>query len=327
MKPQLVRFYDEHAEPATMLEEVLQGLAARPRRIAPKFFYDEPGSQLFDAICDLPEYYLTRTEMGILESCADEVARLIGPETTLVELGSGASKKIRLVLESVRPKRYFGIDISREFLRQSVERLAHDYPWLEVHAACTDFMQDFDLPNDVEHGKKLAFFPGSTIGNFEPHEARLFLQRVRRMIKPDGALLIGVDLKKDPTVLHAAYNDSAGLTAQFNLNLLQRLRDEFNAEINPHGFRHRAFYNEARGRIEMHLVSCCAQDIRLHGQRFHFEAEESIHTENSYKYSVEEFHAIARAAGLRPRQVWLDAARLFSVHYLSVVERTPLQRV
>lgn len=324
---QLVNFYDESAEPATMLEEVLQGLAARPRCIAPKFFYDERGSRLFDAICDLPEYYPTRTEMGILECCADEVARLIGPETSLIELGSGASKKIRLMLEAVRPKRYVGVDISREFLRQSVERLALDCPWLEVHAARADFMQDLVLPQGMEQGKKLAFFPGSTIGNFEPHQARLFLQRVRRMIKPDGALLIGVDLKKDPKILHAAYNDSAGITAQFNLNLLQRLRDELNAEINPQGFEHRAFYNDKRGRIEMHLVSCYRQEIRVHGQRFHFEAEESIHTENSYKYSVEEFHALARAAGLRPRQVWLDDARLFSVHYLSVVERTALWRV
>ncbi len=327
MTQRQIRFHDEHVEPATMLEEVLQGLTSRPRRIAPKFFYDERGSRLFDAICDVPEYYLTRTEMGILEFCADDIARLIGPDTTLIELGSGASKKIRLMLEALRPKRYLGIDISREFLRQSVERLAQDYPWLEVHAARADFMQDFTLPQGAEHGKKLAFFPGSTIGNFEPYEARMFLQRIRRMIKPDGALLVGVDLKKDHKVLHAAYNDSAGITAQFNLNLLQRLRDELGAEINPQGFKHRAFYNDPRGRIEMHLVSCRAQDVRLHGQRFHFEPDDSIHTENSYKYSVDEFHALARAAGLRPRQVWLDAERLFSVHYLSVIERARLQKV
>lgn len=327
IKLQPVRFYDEQPEPATMLDEVLQGLASRPRRIAPKFFYDEHGSRLFDAICELPEYYLTRTEMGILESCAEEVARLAGPETTLIELGSGASRKIRLLLEAVRPRRYFGIDISREFLRQSVERLAQDYPWLEVHAACADFMQDLNLPSGAEQGKKLAFFPGSTIGNFEPFEALIFLQQVRRMVQPDGALLIGVDLKKDPTLLHAAYNDSAGITAQFNLNLLQRLRAELGAEINPQGFKHRAFYNAARGRIEMHLVSHCAQDIRIHGQRFHFESGESIHTENSYKYTLDEFHAIARSAGLRPRQVWLDAAQLFSVHYLSAMESVPLQGV
>ncbi len=322
MKQQAIRFYDEHPAPATMQEEILQGLASRPRHIAPKFFYDERGSRLFDAICELPEYYPTRAEMSILESCAGEVARLSGPEVTLVELGSGASKKIRLLLEAVRPRRYLGIDISREFLRQSVQHLAHDYPWLEVHAACADFMQDFELPGSAGEGKKLAFFPGSTIGNFEPHDALAFLQRVRRLVQPDGALLIGVDLKKDPQVLHAAYNDNAGITAQFNLNLLQRLREELGADVNPQGFKHRAFYNGTRGRIEMYLVSRRAQDIRLLGQRFHFEPGESIHTENSYKYSLEEFHALGRGAGLRPRQVWLDSARLFSVHYLNVVSRS-----
>ena len=321
MKQRAIRFHDEHPAPATMLEEVLQGLGARPRRLAPKYFYDEQGSRLFDAICELPEYYPTRTEMGILESCAAEVARMAGPEATLIEFGSGASRKIRLLLEAMRPRRYLGIDISREFLRESVQRLAQDYPWLEVHAACADFMQDFELPDGTGEGRKLAFFPGSTIGNFEPHEALAFLQRVRRLVQPDGALLIGVDLKKDPEVLHAAYNDSAGLTAAFNLNLLQRLRAELGAEVNPQGFKHRAFYNAARGRIEMHLVSRRAQEIRVHGRRFHFEPGESIHTENSYKYSLEEFHALARRAGLQPRQAWLDSARLFSVHYLSVVTR------
>lgn len=322
MKQRAIRFYDEHPAPATMLEEVLQGLASRPRRLAPKFFYDERGSRLFDAICELPEYYPTRTEMDILESCAAEVAGMAGPDSTLIELGSGASRKIRLLLEAMRPRRYLGIDISREFLRESVQQLAHDYPWLEVHAACADFMQDFELPQATHEGRKIAFFPGSTIGNFEPHEALSFLQRVRRLVQPDGALLIGVDLKKDPEILRAAYNDSAGLTAAFNLNLLERLRTELGAEVNPNAFKHRAFYNAARGRIEMHLVSRRAQEIRLQGRRFHFEPGESIHTENSYKYSVEEFHALARGAGLRPRQAWLDPARLFSVHYMNVVTRT-----
>lgn len=321
MKQHAIRFYDEHPEPATMLEEVLQGLATRPRRIAPKFFYDERGSRLFDAVCKLPEYYITRTEMQILESCADEVADLSGPDTTLIELGSGASKKIRLLLEAVRPHRYFGIDISREFLRQSVERLAQDYPWLEMHATCADFMQNFELPDCAREGKKLVFFPGSTLGNFEPHEARTFLKRVQRMIQPDGALLIGIDLKKDSKLLHSAYNDSAGLTAQFNLNLLHRLRDELNAEVDPQRFRHSAFYNIAHGRIEMHLVSRGSQNIYLHGRRFHFESGEGIHTENSYKYSLEEFQTIVRAAGLYPRKVWMDTEHLFSVHYLSAVSQ------
>ena len=322
MRLRPVRFHDERPLPATMQEEVLHGLASRPKRIAPKFFYDERGSRLFDAICELPEYYLTRTEMGILESCAREVARLAGADGTLIELGSGASKKIRLLLEALRPRHYLGIDISREFLRESVQRLAHDYPWLEVHAACADFAQDFELPDPAGSGRRLVFFPGSTIGNFEPHEALAFLQRVRRLVQPDGALLIGVDLKKDPKLLHAAYNDGRGVTAAFNLNLLERLRAELDAELDPKTFRHRAFYNAMHVRIEMHLVSRRAQEIRVLSRRFRFEPGESIHTENSYKYAVTEFHALARRAGLQPRQVWLDAAHLFSVHYLSVITRS-----
>jgi len=316
-----IRFRDEHPTVATLRDEVLLGLAARPRRIAPKFFYDRRGSQLFDAICELPEYYPTRTEMAILESCAGEIAALAGRDCTLIELGSGASKKVRLLLERLRPRRYLGVDISREFLLESVQRLAGDYPWLEVHAACADFAQDFDLPDDAGTAPRLAFFPGSTVGNFEPHEARAFLQRIRRLVQPDGALLIGVDLKKDPQVLARAYNDSVGVTAAFNLNLLERLRAELGAELDPRGFRHRAFYDAARGRIEMHLVSRRAQEIRVLGRRFRFEPGETIHTENSYKYSVEEFHALARGAGLRPQRVWLDPRRLFSVHYLTPILR------
>ena len=321
MKQRAVRFYDEQPSPATFQDEVLQGLSARPKHIAPKFFYDEQGSRLFDAICEQPEYYPTRTEMAILESCADEVARLTGPDCTLIELGSGASKKIRLLLEALWPRQYFGIDISREFLLESVQLLARDYPWLEVHAACADFAQGVDLPDCPGSGRKLAFFPGSTIGNFEPCDALAFLQRVRRQIEPGGALLIGVDLKKDPQVLHDAYNDSHGVTAAFNLNLLERLRTELGAELDPENFRHHAFYNAARGRVEMHLVSRRAQEIHVLGKGFRFEAGESIHTESSYKYSVEEFHALAHRADLQPRQVWLDPARLFSVHYLGVARR------
>lgn len=317
-----VRFYDDNPLSVSLQDEVLRGLTARPKHLAPKFFYDERGSRLFDAICELPEYYLTRTEMGILESCAEEVAHLAGPDGTLIEFGSGAGKKIRLLLETLRPRQYLGIDISREFLLESMQRLADDYPWLEVHAACTDFSQDLDLPDCASVGRKLAFFPGSTIGNFEPRDARAFLQRVRRLIQPDGALLIGVDLKKDPQLLHDAYNDSQGITAAFNINLLERLRTELGAELDPKNFKHRAFYNTRYGRIEMHLVSRLRQEMRVCGRRFPFEPGESIHTENSYKYSVAEFHALARGAGLRPLRVWLDSAHLFSVHSLNVVPRS-----
>ena len=317
-----IRFYDDYPSPASLQDEVLDGLTSRPKRLPPKFFYDERGSRLFDAICELPEYYLTRTEMGILESCAEEVALLAGPDCTLIELGSGASKKIRLMLETLRPRQYLGIDISRAFLLESMQHLAHDYPWLEVHAACADFTQDLDLPDCAGVGHKLGFFPGSTIGNFEPLKALAFLQRVRRLVQPDGALLIGVDLKKDPQLLHDAYNDTQGITAAFNVNLLERLRTELGAELDPKNFKHRAFYNARYGRIEMHLVSRRMQVIRVCGRGFPLEPGESIHTENSYKYTVEEFHALARGAGLLPLRVWIDSAHLFSVHYLNVIPRS-----
>jgi dimethylhistidine N-methyltransferase len=322
MNKPAIRIHGWQTSPATFIDEVLQGLAARPKRIAPKYFYDERGSRLFDAICTLPEYYLTRTEMGIFESCADEVAGLAGPDCTLIELGSGASRKIRLLLETLRPRHYLGVDISRDFLIESARRLAADYPWLEVHATCADFSQELELPDAATTGRRLVFFPGSTIGNFEPYEALAFLQRVRRLLHPDGALLIGVDLKKDPQILHDAYNDREGITAAFNLNLLERLRREFGAELDLDGFRHRAFYSVRHGRIEMHLVSRCAQEIRILGRRFGFETGESVHTENSYKYTVEEFRSLARRAGLWPVRVWRDSAQLFSVHYLGVAPTT-----
>jgi len=320
-----IRFHDERPAVATLRDEVLRGLAAQPKRIAPKFFYDERGSRLFDAICELPEYYPTRTEMAILRGCAPEIRQLAGPDCTLIELGSGASRKIRLLLDTLRPQRYLGIDISREFLLESAEQLAHDYPWLEVHAACADFSMALDLPDVSGPGYRLVFFPGSTIGNFEPGEALAFLQRIRALLRPQGALLIGVDLKKDAQILHRAYNDSQGVTAAFNLNLLERLRTELHAELDPRGFRHQAFYNARAGRIEMHLVSQRAQEVRVCGQRFRFRAGESIHSENSYKYSVAEFHALARRAALQPVRVWIDPQRLFSVHYLGVAAASPAQ--
>jgi dimethylhistidine N-methyltransferase len=314
-----IRFHGKLPSPTTLRDEVLQGLSARPKRIAPKFFYDERGSRLFDTICELPEYYPTRTEMAILRSCTSDIRQVTGPDCTLIEFGSGASRKIRLLLDTLRPRRYLGIDISRDFLLESTERLARDYPWLEVHAACADFSCDLDLPEDASSGRRLVFFPGSTIGNFEPFEAIAMLERIRRMVQPHGALLIGVDLKKDARVLHDAYNDAGGVTAAFNLNLLERLRSELNAELDPQTFGHRAFYNSRAGRIEMHLVSRREQEIRVDGRRFRFETGESIHTENSYKYSVAEFHSLARRAGLQPVRVWIDPEQLFSVHYLGSV--------
>jgi len=313
-----VQFHDELPDQADFREDVLRGLRAQPRKLPPKFFYDRRGSELFDAICRLPEYYLTRTEMAILRANSAALAPLAATPTALIELGSGASHKIRLLLDTLRPRAYVGVDISRDFLLQSTRRLAADYPWLRVYAVCTDFCQPLQLNCCSPELKRLAFFPGSSIGNFEPEEAARFMRQLRALLGTDGALLIGVDLKKDARVLHAAYNDAQGVTAEFNLNLLRRLQRELGAQLDAGGFRHESFYDAARGRIEMHLVSRRAQQIHIGGEKFHFEKDERVHTESSYKYTIEEFQALARHAGYEPQSVWTDANRLFSVHCLQV---------
>jgi len=320
MKKLAAQLHGAAATTPSLGEAVLHGLTHRPRRIPPKYFYDARGSRLFESICEQPEYYPTRTEMGILETCAAEVATLIGHNCTLIELGSGASRKIRLLLETLRPRHYVGVDISRQFLQASVQQLAQDYPWLQAHAVCADFTDCVDLPAIAAPGRRVVFFPGSTIGNFDPPEALALLQRLRHMVYPGGGLLIGADLKKDPEILNAAYNDRQGITAAFNLNLLERIRTELGATLDADGFEHHAFYNALPGRIEMHLVSRRRQEVRVLGKRFLFERGESIHTENSYKYSIGQFHAMARSAGFRPCRVWTDPAQLFSVHYFGVAD-------
>jgi len=316
MKGQAVRFHDAHPGAADLRRAVLEGLGSRPRAISPKFFYDERGSELFDAICETPEYYQTRTEMAILRGALPELVGLVGTECTLVELGSGASKKVRLLLEELRPSGYVGVDISKEFLLTSTETLARDYPWLEVHAACVDFSRGLEIPYCDGAAHNVAFFPGSSIGNFDPDDALHLLRDVGEMVGPGGHLLIGVDLKKDVNVLNAAYNDAAGVTAAFNGNLLERIRRELDSDIDPAGFEHYAFYNPDAGRVEMHLASLRSQQVRVDGRRFAFEPGETIHTENSYKYTVAEFGKLAARAGFRQQAVWVDDDRLFSVQLL-----------
>ena len=313
-----VSFYDQHPGQRSLKDEVLRGLARVPKAIPPKFFYDQQGSRLFDAICDLPEYYLTRVETSILQRRARELTELIDSQCMLVELGSGASKKVRLLLSALKPTHYMGVDISKDFLLESSRRLAQDYPWLEVHATCADFSSRLTLPEFLPPITKMAFFPGSSIGNFDPVQAGRFLKQIARMVGSGGYLLIGVDLKKDIDRLNAAYNDARGLTAAFNLNLLFRIREELDSQIDPDGFEHLAFYNEAAGRIEMHLRSIKDQVVRIEDQNFRFEADETIHTENSYKYTVEEFAELGLSAGFNNDRVWTDAERLFSVHLMCV---------
>jgi dimethylhistidine N-methyltransferase len=311
-----IKFYDAHPGTHNLKREVISGLTHTPKRIPPKFFYDRRGSELFDAICELPEYYQTRTEMSILRHCAAELVDHIGPDCLLVELGSGASKKVRLLLEQLRPSSYLGVDISKEFLLSSTLTLASDYPWLDVHAACVDFSNTLDIPHCETYEHKVAFFPGSSIGNFDPDDAIALLQRIAEMMNMNGYLLIGVDLKKDISILNSAYNDSAGVTAEFNLNLLTRIRDELESDVDTEAFRHHAFYNPDQGRVEMHLVSAHQQHIRIEDHFFELNANESIHTENSYKYTIEEFAGLASAAGFEQQRVWTDESRLFSVQLL-----------
>lgn len=311
-----IKFYDAHPGIHDLRSEVIAGLSITPRAIPPKFFYDQRGSELFDAICELPEYYQTRTEMDILRQCTAELVDIIGPECLLVELGSGASKKVRLLLEELRPSGYMGVDISKEFLLSSTRMLASDYPWLDVHAACVDFSHTLDMPHIDAFDHKVAFFPGSSIGNFHPDEAILLMQRIADMMDRKGYLLIGVDLKKDIDILNAAYNDTAGITAQFNLNLLSRIQDELDSDIDISAFSHYAFYNPEHGRIEMHLASTRPQRMRIEEHHFEFVTGETIHTENSYKYTITEFAELASDAGFRQQRVWTDDSKLFSVQLL-----------
>lgn len=311
-------FYDYHPEQANFQEEVIKGMSVTPRALAPKFFYDEKGSQLFDAICETQEYYPTITEMAILEDNLEEIAKLIGDDCLLIEPGSGSSQKVRIILDEINPKAYMPMDISKDYLCNAAGDVASEYPWLEVHAACVDYTRPFPLPPCHETARKVAFFPGSSIGNFDPKHAITFLKNLALILQPDGGLLIGVDLKKDTQILNAAYNDNEGMTAEFNQNLLTRISNELDAELDVKKFSHHAFYNESLSRIEMHLVSKEEHTVSINGQDFDFLKDESIHTESSYKYTIEEFQSLAKQAGFTPVKAWTDEENLFSVHYFEI---------
>lgn len=311
-----LRLHDLAPEQDDFLGAVLDGLG-RPHKTLPcKFFYDETGSALFDAICDQPEYYPTRTELGILAAAASEIADLAGRGGALVEYGSGSSLKTRLLLDALVPAIYMPIDISREHMLAACHTLAQDYPALHLMAVCADYTRPFRLPPTASQNRRLAFFPGSSIGNFAPLEALRFLKQVAQQLSGGDGLLIGVDLKKDPAVLNAAYNDAAGVTAAFNLNLLTRCNRELDADFDLDGFAHRAFYNAAAGRVEMHIESQREQTATVAGHAFTFAAGETIHTENSYKYEPDEFQRLAGQAGFELQRTWTDPGRLFGVLYL-----------
>ena len=311
-------FIDKKPAPADFMAEVLAGLSKSPKSVPPKFFYDEAGSDLFNKICETPEYYVTRTEVALLETYSAEISRRAGPSRAVIEYGCGSSLKINTLLDGLTsPAEYLAIDISKEHLLQTATDIAEAHPAIKVGAICADFSRDLDLPETVGDGsRRLAFFPGSTIGNQTPEEAVQFLQIVRTAVGHDGSLLIGVDLEKDSSILTPAYNDDDGHTAAFNLNLLHRIRSELGGNLDCSQFRHDAFFNESLHRVEMHLVSECDQDILVGGQTFHFANRETIHTESSYKYTVDRFSELAVSAGFRVTETWIDPDSLFSIHYL-----------
>lgn len=310
-------FHDLAPGEDSFRDSVLNGLSGEPKTLPCKFFYDAHGAELFERITAVPEYYLTRTELGILEARAGEIAAHIGPNARLIELGSGALRKVRILLAALdSPAAYVPVDISREQLKAAGEQLAGDFPDLPVVAVCADYTRPFRLPPlPGKPGKRVGFFPGSTIGNFEPEGVVAFLKNCAALLGPGGEIVIGVDIKKDPAILNAAYNDTARTNAAFNLNLLERINRELDGDLKLDQFEHVAFYSEAKGRVELYVKSLTEQRARIAGRDFTFARDEMIHTENSYKYSIAEFRTLAAQAGFRPVDAWTDRSELFSVHY------------
>ncbi len=318
-----LRLSDFEPGPDSFKAEFIAGLKRRPKILPCKFFYDERGSRLFDQICELDEYYLTRVETEILRNNVAQIATLCGPRCLLVELGSGSSSKTRWLLGHLeRPVAYMPIDISRAHLLSAAEALNGDYSPIEILPVCADYNRPLTLPAPArEPVRTVIFFPGSTIGNFEPWQASIFLRRMTTWCKPGDGLLIGVDLQKNHEILHLAYNDAKGVTAAFNLNLLERAKTELGADIISEQFRHEAIYDEAHGRIEMRLVSRCQQQVVVAGEPIEFDEYERITTEYSYKYRMETFHELAAAGGWQSERAWTDKERWFSVNYFTLKQK------
>jgi len=301
--------------PSAFETDVLEGLSATPKHIPAKYFYDTVGSQLFERITELPEYYPTRSEMRILQGHAADIAALIPPGAALVEFGSGSSKKARILLRAT-PKLacYVPVDICGEMIEQEAAELRPDFRGLKVLPVVADICFPFELPAEAKVAPaRVGFFPGSTIGNFEPHEAAAFLRNAANILGPGATLIVGADLIKDAEVLNAAYNDAAGVTAAFNLNLLKRVNRELGGTFKLDSFEHHAFYNRERSRIEMHLASLKRQKVKVAGETVDFRACETIHTENSYKYSLDSLAALARGVGWQPAAAWTDPRKYFSI--------------
>jgi dimethylhistidine N-methyltransferase len=298
-----------------MEEEVIAGLKGIPKRVSPKYLYDVEGSRLFDRICELPEYYPTRTETSILKRHSRAMLDRVGRNLCVIEVGAGGCHKGKILLETDRVSSFLPVDISADYLREAALRVAHAFPHISVHAVAMDFLVSLEnLASIAPKGMtRVIFYAGSSIGNFDPPEASYLLRQFRKLLREGDALLIGYDLKKDPKLLRQAYDDAEGVTAAFNLNLLFRFNRELGANFDLSSFRHLALYNESLGRVEMHLQSIFAQEIKIANEQILFGSLESIHTENSYKYSVKEFHEMAAGAGLRPLGLWTDRDSYFAV--------------
>lgn len=312
----LAKAHQLEEKEALFAHDVVEGLTHQPKQLPPKYFYDEAGSKLFEQITLLPEYYPTRTELRILRDRGAEIAATIPKGAALIEFGAGATTKVRLLLNQCVFGAYVPVDISGDFLNGQADGLRKDFPGLAIYPVTADFTTPFALPDEIKDMPKVGFFPGSTIGNFDPHEACAFLRSARTILGQGATLIVGVDLEKDERVLHDAYNDAAGITGKFNLNVLVRINRELGGNFDLSGFVHRAIYNRERHRIEMHLISRKTQTMRVLGRAISFRAGETIHTESSYKYSIERFTALARGSGWMPQESWTDPDGMFSVHAL-----------
>ena len=312
--PQGIALLDEAS--TLFAADVTEALSQHSKKLSPKYFYDAAGSELFEQITVLPEYYPTRTELEILRERGADIHAIVPKGAALVEFGAGATTKVRLLLNECEFGAYVPVDISGDFLNAQAAELRADFPALKVFPVTADFTEPFELPAEAKDMPKVGFFPGSTLGNFEPHEASAFLRSARAILGPGALLVIGIDLEKDEKQLYAAYNDAAGVTGKFNKNVLVRINRELGGDFDLSAFTHRAIYNRERHRIEMHLIARTAQTVQLLGRSFTFRAGESLHTESSYKYSLERFTALAKGSGWTPKASWTDAGKQFSVHAL-----------
>jgi L-histidine Nalpha-methyltransferase len=316
-----VTLHDLAPAQESFADALVKGLSLPQKSIPARFLYDEAGSKLFDRICELPEYYPTRTELSILRRHAADIAATIGPDAALVEFGAGSSRKARMILEALQqPVAYVPIDVSRTHLLRLAEEIAADYPDLEVAAMCADYTQPFELPEFARRARRVGFFPGSTIGNLTRDEARRFLASWAPQLASDGVMIVGVDLRKASSIVVPAYDDAQGVTAAFSLNVLARANREAQADFDLQAFRHHVRYDPTSGRVAIHLCSLRDQDAHVAGHSFHFADDEKLHVEDSNKYSVEDFQALAQEAGYVSEAVWTDAERLFSVHAIRVAD-------